>query len=204
MATRIVFNGREYAGPEAIPADVRKAYQELLDQLQDKDQDGIPDVLQGGGAGNVLGTLQTSVTFNGRNLDDVGGLPAPMRRLIENAMGHASSRDDAPTEEPHGNDAPGGLLGVMLAFAAGFTLMFAIGLIFAIGGGRSHLAVRLIVAIAALLVLGALDTQATRLARRREPILGPDSAGYRRFVVWSAVGLFGSAALLLGLAWFLP
>lgn len=204
MPTRLIFNGREYTSPEAMPADVRKAYEELLDQLQDKDKDGIPDVLQGGGAGNVLGTLQTSVTFNGRTLDDVRGLPAPVRRLIENAVGHANSRDDAPTEEPHGNDALGGLLGVMLAFVAGFTIMFGVGLMFAIGGGRSHLSGRLAVAIAALLVLGALDTQATRLARRREPILGPDSAGYRRFVVWSAVGLFGSAVLLLGLAWFLP
>jgi hypothetical protein len=92
----------------------------------------------------------------------------------------------------------------MLAFAAGFTIMFSVGLMFAIGGGRSHLAGRLYVAIAALLVLGGLDTQATRLARRRESLLGPYSAGYRRFVVWSATGLFGTAALLLGLAWFLP
>ncbi len=204
MPTRIIFNGREYAGPEAMPADVRKAYQELLDQLQDKDKDGIPDVLQGGGAANALGILQTSVTFNGRTLDDVAGLPAPMRRLIENAMGDASSRDDAPTHEPPGNEAPGGLLGVMLAFVAGFTVVFGVGLMFAIGGGRSHLAGRLTVAIAALLFLGWLDTQATRLARRRESLLGPYSAGYRHFIVWSVTGLFGSAALLLGLAWYLP
>ena len=122
MPTRLIFNGREYSSPEAMPADVRKAYQELLD----------------------------------------------------------------------------------LAFVAGFTIMFSVGLLFAIGGGRSHLAGRLTVAIAALLFLGWLDTQATRRARRREPILGPNTAGYRRFLVWSAVGLFGSAVLLLGLAWFLP
>jgi hypothetical protein len=211
MRTHIIFNGQEYSSPEAMPADVRKAYEELLDQLRDKNEDGIPDLLQGGGAGNVLGIRQTSVTFNGR---EVGDLPAPMRRLIENAMGHGSSSAAAPPE-PHGNEplvqsletagrAAGELLGVMLAFAAGFTIMFSVGLMFAIGGGRSHLAGRLYVAIAALLVLGGLDTQATRLARRRESLLGPYSAGYRRFVVWSATGLFGTAALLLGLAWFLP
>jgi hypothetical protein len=210
MTTRIIFNGQEYDSPEAMPADVRKAYQELLDQLKDRDKDGIPDVLQGG-AGNVLGIQQTSVSFNGRTLDDVRGLPAPVRRLIENAIGHGMGT--AP-DEPHGNEplvqtletagrAAGGLLGVMLAFLAGFTLVFSVGLMFAIGGGRSHLAGRLYVAIIALLFLGWLDTQATRLARRGEPILGPDSAGYRRFVVWSAIGLFGSAVLLLGLAWFL-
>lgn len=196
MPTHISFNGREYAGPEAMPADVRKAYQELL------------------GAGNVLGVVQTSVTYDGRTLDGVPGLPAPMRRLIENAIGRVNSRGTAPNELP-GNEPPlqtmdpagralGGMLGVVLAFVAGFTIMFSLGLMFAIGGGRTNLASRLAVAIAALLVLGGLDTQATRLARRRESLLGPDSAGYRRFVVWSAIGLFGSAVLLLGLAWFLP
>jgi hypothetical protein len=92
----------------------------------------------------------------------------------------------------------------LLAFLAGFIVIFSAGLMFAIGGGRPHLAGRLTVAIAALLLLGWLDTQATRLARRREPLLGPDSAGYRRFVVWSAVGLLLATVLLLGLAWFLP
>ncbi len=214
MPTHIIFNGREYAGPEAMPADVRKAYQELLDQLQDKDQDGIPDVLKDGGAGNVLGIVQqTSVTYDGRTLDSVPGLPAPMRRLIENAIGQVN-RGTAPNELP-GNEPPlqtmdpagralGGMLGVVLAFVAGFTIMFSVGLMFAIGGGRTNLYGRLVVAIAALLILGGLDTQATRLARRRESLLGPDSPGYRRFVVWSAIGLFGSAVLLLGLAWFLP
>lgn len=214
MPTHIIFNGREYGSPEAMPADVRKAYQELLDQLQDKNQDGIPDVLQDGGAGNVLGILQSSVTYNGRTLDSIRGLPAPMRRLIANAIGHVNSRGTAPNQLP-GNEPPlqtldpagraaGGLLGVVLAFVAGFTIMFSVGLMFAIGGGRSHLAGRLAVAIAALLFLGWLDTQATRLARRREPLLPPYSAGYRRFVVWSVIGLLGSAVLLLGLAWFLP
>lgn len=213
MPTHIIFNGREYDSPEAMPDDVRRAYQEMLDQLQDKDQDGIPDVLQGGSAANVLGIRQTSVIYNGRTWD-LGGLPAPVRRLLENAIGHGNTTDTAPTEL-HGHEplvqsldttsrALGGMLGVLLAVVAGFTIVFSVGLMFAIGGGRSHLAGRLTVAIPALLVLGWLDTHATRLARRREPLLGPNSAGYRRFLVSTAVGLFLAAALLLGLAWYLP
>jgi divalent metal cation (Fe/Co/Zn/Cd) transporter len=92
----------------------------------------------------------------------------------------------------------------LLVFVAGFIVIFSAGLMFAIGGGRSHLAGRLTVAIAALVFLGWLDTQATRLARRREPILLPDSAGYRRFVFWSALGQLLAVVLLLGLAWLLP
>jgi hypothetical protein len=96
------------------------------------------------------------------------------------------------------------ILGGLLAFIAGFTVIFSVGLMLAIGGGRNHLAGRLTVAVAALLLLGWLDTQATRLARRRQPLLAPDTAGYRRFAVWSAYGFLLAAVLLLGHAWFMP
>jgi hypothetical protein len=214
MTTRIIFNGQEYDSPEAMAPDVRKAYQVMLDHLQDKDKDGIPDVLQGGSAGkNVLGMLQTSVTFNGRTLEGMG-LPAPLRHLIGNVIAREISKGTAPTE-PHGNEplvraldtasrAMEGPFGMLLAFVAGFVLIFSVGLMFAIGGEPEHLKGRLTVAIAALLLLGWLDTHATRLARRREPLLAPYSAGYRRFVVWSSSGLLLATALLFGLAFFLP
>jgi hypothetical protein len=214
MTTRIIFNGQEYDSPEAMAPDVRKAYQVMLDHLQDKDKDGIPDVLQGGSAGkNVLGMLQTSVTFNGRTLEDMR-LPAPVRGLIANLIAHGISRGTAPAE-PHGNEplvrtldtasrATAGLLGVLLAFGAGFVLIFSVGVMFAIGGGPELLKDRLIVATAALLILGGLDTQATRVAGRRQPLLAPYTAGYRRFLVSSSLGLLLAAVLLLSLAWFLP
>jgi hypothetical protein len=213
MPTRIIFNGREYDSPEAMPEDVRRAYQEMLDQFQDKDKDGVPDILQGGSARNALGILQTSVTFNGRTVEGLGSLPGPVRRLVENVLGQREGSSTVPTET-HGNEplvqaldtatrATEGVLGVILAFAAGFVLIFSVGLMFAIGGGREHLWGRLAVAIAALLILGGLDTQATRLARRRQPLLGPDSPTYRRFAVWSAFGMLLATALLLGLAWYL-
>ncbi len=214
MTTRIVFNGQEYDSPEAMAPDVRKAYQVMLDQLQDKDKDGIPDVLQGGSAGkNVLGMLQTSVSLNGRTLEGMD-LPAPVRRLIGNVIAHGISKGTAPTE-PHGNEprlgtldtvsrATEGPFGVLLAFVAGFVLIFSVGLMFAMGGGPELLKGRLAIAIVALLLLGWLDTQATRLAKRRQPLLAPHTAGYRRFEVWSSVGLLLAAVLLLGLAWFLP
>jgi hypothetical protein len=72
-----------------------------------------------------------------------------------------------------------------------------------IGGGREHLKGRVAVAIVALLLLGWFDTQATRLARRRQPLLGPDTPGYRRFQLWSGLGLLLTAVLLLGLG-FVP
>jgi hypothetical protein len=188
MRTRIVFNGHEYSGPEQMPDDVRRAYQEMLDQLRDKDADGIPDVLQGDGGDNAL-HIETSVTYN-----MLGGLP---ESELQGKEPFVQTLDTV-------SRALGGGLGVLLAFVASFILVLGLGLMFAIGGGRSHLAGRLTIGIAALLILGWLDTQATRLARRREPLLGPASAGYRRYSLLSAFGLFVAAALLLGLAWFLP
>lgn len=123
------------------------------------------------------------------------------------------SPDTAATDEgaqTAGNDPPGGLdaaqstLGPLLAFLAGFVLVVAVTLIVTIGGGREHLRGRLTVAIPALLVLSWLDSYAMQLAKRRESVLGPDSPGYRRFVVGSSLGLLLSAVVLLGLACFLP
>ena len=72
------------------------------------------------------------------------------------------------------------------AFAAAFTIAFGVGLMFAIGRGREHLAGRLLVAIVACAALGGIDT-----------------AAYRRFAVWTAVGSLGAWVLLLATAWLL-
>jgi hypothetical protein len=205
---RIVFNGQEYGSREAMPEDVRKAYDEVLATLRDADADGIPDVFDAGNARTVIGVEQSSVTFNGRTLTSAGELPPWLRRLVHSATVQEGVRSttepEPPGTDPEGLDAAQSTLGVLLAFMAGFVLVFSVGLMFAIGGGREHLAGRLTVAIAALVLLGWFDTQATRLARRRQPLLAPDPPGNRRFAVLSSLGLFLAAVLLLGLAWYLP
>jgi hypothetical protein len=176
--------------------------------LRDADADGIPDVFEAGNARSVIGVQQSSVTFNGRTLTSAGRLPPWLRRLVHSATVREAVRSTIESEpsrtEPEGLDAAQSTIGVLLAFMAGFVLMFSVGLMFAIGGGREHLAGRWTVAIAALLLLGWFDTQATRIAKRRQPVLAPNTPGYRRFEVWSALGLFLAASLLLGLACYLP
>ena len=81
MRTHIVFNGKEYAGLEEMPDDVRKAFQAALAQVgTDADGNGVPDVLEG--KGNVLGLAQSSITVNGRTVDNVKDLPLPVRWLL--------------------------------------------------------------------------------------------------------------------------
>ena len=136
----------------------------------------------------------------------IGAVVVFLYRKVD-SPGTAATEEGAP---PAGNVPPGGLdaaqstLGPLLAFVAGFVLVVAVTLIVTIGGGREHLAGRLTVAIPALLVLSWLDSYAVQLAKRREALLGPDSPGYRQFVVWSSLGLLLSAVVLLGLACFSP
>jgi hypothetical protein len=87
MTTRIMFNGQEYASAEAMPEDVRKVYQQALAQLADADHNGIPDVLERGGAGNVIGIQNSSITVNGKTYGSVAEMPALVRFLYEQAMG---------------------------------------------------------------------------------------------------------------------
>ena len=96
------------------------------------------------------------------------------------------------------------VLWVILTGTAIATLVLGVVLMLAIGGGQTHLGGRLAVAVGAIFVLGALDTQATRLARRRRPLLAPDPPAYRRFVVWSAIGMASAVILFVALALFLP
>jgi hypothetical protein len=51
--TRIVFNGKEYASPHEMPADVRQAYDQIMG---DANRDGIPDVFQGEGLSQIRHT----------------------------------------------------------------------------------------------------------------------------------------------------
>jgi hypothetical protein len=206
---RITFNGKEYSSPEAMPEDARKAYFEALAGLRDADSYGIPDVFEAGSGDAIISVQQSSITFKGKTVQTTE-LPWWARRLVGASLGEHSVADPGREPRSAGSETSGGLdaaqrtLGPMLAFMAGFVLVFAIALIFTIGGGQKHLAGRLSVAIPALLLLGWLDSYATQVAKRREPLLGPDSPGYRQFVVWSSLGLLLSAVVLLGLACYLP
>jgi hypothetical protein len=113
MTTRIFFNGQEYASAEAMPEDVRKAYQQALAQLADTDRNGIPDVLERGGPGNVIGIQSSSITVNGKSYGSVGEMPALVRFLYEQAMGqldpHLAGALGGPTA-PSAPDGPEGSL----------------------------------------------------------------------------------------------
>ena len=64
-----------------MPDDVRKAFLAMLSQIgTDADGNGVPDVLEG--KGSLLGLPQSSITVNGRTVDNVKDLPRPVRWLL--------------------------------------------------------------------------------------------------------------------------
>ncbi len=48
MKPAIVFNGVEYASPDEMPADVRARFQEAMNLMQDRNGNGVPDLLEKG------------------------------------------------------------------------------------------------------------------------------------------------------------
>lgn len=106
MGMRIVFNGREYAGPEAMPAGVREAYERALRLAADAGRTGVPEQLNGGAPGDVVHIYHSSVTVNGRTYDGPDDLPPPVRRLYEQAVGQASGGDVAGAAEATGPGSP--------------------------------------------------------------------------------------------------
>ena len=92
MSTRIVFNGQEYQSLDAMPPDVRQAYDEFVKQLGDADHDGIPDILQQGAAGKLIGKMavtHTRITINGKTYETLDEMPPDLRQLYDKAMAQA-------------------------------------------------------------------------------------------------------------------
>jgi hypothetical protein len=214
MLTRIIFNGQEYNGVEAMPPEVRQAYEKALAQFADADRNGIPDILERGAAGNVIGIQQSSITVNGRRFDSVDEMPAPVRFLFEQAMeqsGASKKLADGPVRPPGDGGSLatlGGIertltafLQVLLGFVAVAILAGAVFLMWVMDAGSRSQGGRFYVALGAVVLLGLVDTQFARLMRRQ---FLWDSTPYRRYRLLSLLFLALAAAGLLGLALFLP
>jgi hypothetical protein len=87
MATRILFNGKEYAKPDDMPADVRRLYDSVLARFPDNNQNGVADILEKG-AGDVISIRHSEVSVNGAPLGEDPDLPDLVHRLL----GPAASR----------------------------------------------------------------------------------------------------------------
>ena len=113
MTTRIVFNGQEYASLDAMPPDVRQAYDQIVKQLGDADHDGVPDIIQHGIRSNFLDITRSVITINGKTYDSRDQMPASARKLYDDATrppGRTVNRlpmPSGPSSSPTRVSAPG-------------------------------------------------------------------------------------------------
>jgi len=246
MEPKIIFNGKTYTKVEDMPEEMRQAYQQALAHLADADKNGVPDIMERGGAGNVIAIQQSSINFNGREYKSVGEMPAIVRRLFEMAMGQAdANRNGIPDalESAVGIQTPTPAAGnvkaefsakvnasapnppqerepimsalsqsantletflrTLLRIVSVATVAGAIFLMLKMDSG-SRSQGRFYVAIAALVMLGAVDSQFRKLVARRAPFSLGTTEVESRYALISLLLLLLSAVVLFGAAWLLP
>src|SRR5262245_1187378 len=87
---KITINGREYDGPDEMPPDVRRLYEDAMRQalpaLEAQDGNGVPDLLEGQGSGRARTFLSSRITINGKTYRGVEEMPPEVRETYERVM----------------------------------------------------------------------------------------------------------------------
>jgi len=87
-STTITVNGQTYKSVEEMPPDVRKIYESMMARLtEDKDGDGVPNVLQGkvAGVNSVVQKSTRSVVLS-KQYNSPDEVPPELRQLIDSAQ----------------------------------------------------------------------------------------------------------------------
>jgi len=83
---RIVFNGKTYNSVEEMPANERRAFDQLSAMFVDKNGNGIPDFLEGDMVQNVITAYTSSLNINGKNFENLNELPDDVRSRVQGAF----------------------------------------------------------------------------------------------------------------------
>ncbi len=89
----IIFNGKTYNSIEDMPADERRAYEQVSQILVDKNGNGIPDLLEGDMVQKVLAAHSNNmhVTVNGKVYHTLEDLPPDLRQSVDGAFNMLSN-----------------------------------------------------------------------------------------------------------------
>lgn len=85
MQENILFNGKTYRSVEDMPPDVRQAYESVMQVLEDKNQNGLPDLFEGALGGQKA--IHTSIVYNGQTYGNMADLPPEAREKYDKMMG---------------------------------------------------------------------------------------------------------------------
>jgi hypothetical protein len=99
LSAKIVFNGQEYDSVDEMPIEVRYAYQEVLNALEDKDHNGVPDVLEHGAQGvGPRVVMNTRIKLNGQEVKNMDELPAEVRVALGQINPGQNAASGSPAE----------------------------------------------------------------------------------------------------------
>jgi hypothetical protein len=175
-----------------MPAVVRGLFELAMGQA-DANRNGIPDALESTLSGLATPTASAGASKPAFTADvDASTLKPPHER--ERIM-------TVLDQTAHTLDT---FLRIFLGIVAVVTLAGAIFLMFKMDGGFRSQGGRVYVAIAALVILGAVDSQFRKLVVRRVPFSLATTEAESRYAMISLLLMLFSAVVLIGLAWFLP
>src|SRR5690348_10791800 len=103
MSSKITVNGQTYESVEQMPPDARRAYEQAMSMLADRNGNGVPDILEGEGGNTTINTssgkpivtkVVTSSRFvvNGHQFDRWEDIPPQMKTMLSNASVQPGSR----------------------------------------------------------------------------------------------------------------
>ena len=188
----INFNGKEYKSVGEMPAIVRRVF-EMAMSPADANRNGIPDALE-----SALG-MQISSSSSGAS-----DRPAPTASVNFSFTGAPQESSPLMTGLKKTADALEILLRLLLGAVSFVTVAGAIFLMLKMDSGSRSQGGRLYVAIGALVILGAIDSQFRKLVARRAPLSFGVTEAESRYGLISLVVLLLSAVILFGAAWLLP
>jgi hypothetical protein len=187
----INFNGKEYKSVGEMPAIVRRLFEMAMNQA-DANRNGIPDALE-----SAL-DMRTSASSTPNHRPDSAA--------TVNFSFRSAPQESAPAMEglKKTADTLETLLRLLLGAVSFATVAGAIFLMLKMDGGSRSQGGRFYLAIAALVILGAVDSAFRKLVIRRAPFSFGTTEAESRYALISLLLLLISAVVLFGAAWLLP
>ena len=120
MTFNIRIQGKDYPNPEAMPPDLRQAYEQALKKLPPSAQEKIRTLMAGGTTTDHSPATRTLLTIDGTTYESTDSMPPEVRARYEKALAtlgdlglpkipapHSTINIDLPGEPPAATGAPG-------------------------------------------------------------------------------------------------
>lgn len=83
---QIIFNGKTYNSLEEMPANERRAFEQMQQIFVDANGNGIPDFMEGDMFRNVMAAVSGNVSYNGQEFNSLDELPSDVREKVQQAL----------------------------------------------------------------------------------------------------------------------